>query len=190
MTEVKHIQIAGGVRKYQGRSIFQRIRNARMRLKVAGHPSNLYVEKGVDFLRHPENIYLDRNIIIKEGAKLCPTNRDAIIRIGENTTVGYYCMVFSSHRIEIGANCLLAPFVYLVDANHGIKRNTLINQQTLEAAPILVQDDVWIGTGATIVSGVTIGEGAVIGANSLINRDVPPYSIVGGVPAKEIGVRQ
>ena len=189
MTGIERKQINGGVRKYQDQSIRQRIRNARMRWKVSGDPVNLYVEKGVRLMRHPGNIHLGGNIIIKEGSKLCPTNQEAVIKIGDNTTIGYYCMLFSSFRIEVGANCLLAPFVYLVDANHGIKKDTLINLQPLKASPILVGDDVWIGTGATIVSGVSIGEGAVIGANSLVNKDVPPYTIVGGVPAKKIGFR-
>ena len=160
-----------------------------MSRKVAGNPRGLYIERGVSFLRHPENIHLSNNVMIKEGSKLCPTNSEARIKIGENTTLGYYSMVFSSNRIEIGANCLVAPFVYLVDANHGIEKGMLINQQKLEATPIIIQDDVWIGTGVTIVSGVTIGRGAVVGANSLVTRDVAPDTIVGGVPAKQIGER-
>jgi acetyltransferase-like isoleucine patch superfamily enzyme len=183
-------KIAGGVRKYQSRSFIQNIRNAIMRHRVSGNPSNLYIERSVEFLRHPKNIYLSDSILIKEGVKICPTNSEAVVKIGENTTIGYYCMLFSSLRIEIGANCLIAPSVYLVDANHGLKKDLLINQQKLEVSPIIIHDDVWIGTGATIVGGVTIGQGAVIGANSLVNHDVAPYTIVGGVPARKIGLRE
>ena len=72
-----------------------------MASKVSGNPKNLYVEKSVEFLRYPKNINLAKNIIIKEGSKLCPTNEEAIIKIGDNTTIGYYNMIFSSNKIEI-----------------------------------------------------------------------------------------
>jgi len=178
--------IEGGVRRFQSKSIFQILRNRIMASKVSGNTKNLYVEKSVEFLRHPKNIFLSDNIIIKEGVKLCPTNDGAIIKIGKNTTIGYYSMFFSSFSIEIGDNCLIAPFAYFVDANHGIKKNQLINQQDLEAKPIKIHNDVWIGANVTIVGGVEIGEGSVIASQSLVNKNVPPYSIWGGIPAKYI----
>ena len=178
--------IEGGVRRYQSKSLVQKLRNKIFTLKVSGNPQNLYVERSVQLLRHPKNIYLSNNIIIKEGAKLCPANEDAIIKIGENTTIGYFTMLFSSYSIEIGANCLIAPFAYFVDANHGIKKNKLINRQELEAKPIIIHNDVWIGTNVTITGGVEIGEGSVIASKSLVNKNIPPYSIYGGVPANFI----
>ena len=178
--------IEGGVRKDQNKSFVQNLRKQYFKLKVSGNPQNLFVEKSVQFLRHPKNIHLSNNIIIKEGSKLCPTNKDAIIKIGENTTIGYYSMLFGSLKIEIGANCLIAPFAYFVDANHGIKRNKLINQQDLKAKPIKIHNDVWIGANVTIIGGVEIGEGSVIASQSLVNKNIPSYSVYGGIPAKFI----
>ena len=186
--EVKVIE--GGVRKYQNKSFVQNLRNQIFKLKVSGNPQNLFVEKSVQFLRHPKNIHLSNNIIIKEGSKLCPTNKDAIIKIGENTTIGYYSMLFSSLSIDIGDNCLIAPFAYFVDANHGIKGNKLINQQDLEAKPIIIHNDVWIGANVTIIGGVEIEEGSVIASQSLVNKNIPPYSVYGGIPAKHIKDRE
>jgi acetyltransferase-like isoleucine patch superfamily enzyme len=182
--------IKGGVRKYQSKSLVQIIRNRFMSSRVAGAPQNLFVEKSVQFLRHPKNIHLSNNIIIKEGSKLCSTNKDAIIKIGENTTIGYYSMLFSSLSIDIGDNCLIAPFAYFVDANHGIKGNKLINQQDLEAKPIKIHNDVWIGANVTVIGGIEIGEGSVIASQSLVNKNIPPYSVYGGIPAKFIKDRE
>ena len=185
--EVKVIE--GGVRKYQNKSLVQKLRNQYFKLKVSGNPQNLFVEKSVQFLRHPKNIHLSDNIIIKEGAKLCPTNSDSVIKIGENTTIGYYSMLFSSFRIEIGADCMISPFAYLVDANHGIIKDKLINQQKLEAKPIRIHDDVWVGTGVKILAGAEIGRGAVISANAVVSGEIPENAIVVGNPGRVMSYR-
>jgi len=151
--EVK--QIEGGVRKYRSKSPMQFIRNKIMGSKVSGNPQNLLIEKSVKFLRHPKNIFLSDNIIIKEGVKLCPTNDGAIIKIGKNTTLGYYSMIFSSLKIEIGNNCLIAPFAYFVDANHGIKKNKLINEQKLTAMPIKINNDVGWKFSTDLLTGIS-----------------------------------
>ena len=128
-------------------------------------------------------------MVLKSGARLCACNEGATIRIGENTTVGYHTYLFASEGISIGDNCLIAPFVYLVDSDHSIARDQLINRQANQTAPISIGNDVWIGTGAKILKGVTIGEGAVIAAGALVKDDVAPYTIVGGIPAKKISER-
>ena len=97
---------------------------------------------------------------------------------------------FASEKIEIGDDCLIAPFVYLVDSDHRIDRAEKINLQPNQTAPIFVGNDVWIGTGAKILKGVTIGDGAVIASGALVKDDVEPYSIVGGIPAKKISERK
>lgn len=72
------------------------------------------------------------------------------------------------------------------DNNHGISGNTPIRQQKGTFAGIKIEKDVWIGSGAHILMGVHIGEGAVIGAGAVVTKDVPPFAVVGGVPAKII----
>lgn len=152
--------------------------------------NRVFIDKRVEFLRFPRNIIVKNHAVIKEGAKICSCNKDAIIEIGERTTIGYYTYLFASESIIIGADCLLAPFVYIVDSNHQIKRGKLINQQPNETAPIIIDDDVWIAGNVTILKGVTVGKGAVIAANSLVNKNIPPYEIWGGSPAKKIGQRE
>lgn len=182
--------IEGGVRKFKSKSIIQLFRNWRFKNKLSCDPQNIYVEKSVEILRHPQNLYLSDNIIIKEGAKLCPTNDKAVIKIGHNTTIGYYSMIFSSNRIEIGDNCLIAPFVYLVDAIHGTKKGELINKQKLIAKTIKIHDDVWIATGSKILAGAEISSGSVISAGSVVSGLVPENAIIAGNPGRVISYRE
>jgi len=150
----------------------------------------VFIDKNVEFLRFPKNIDIGSNVMIKEGTRICSCNENAKISIGVNTTIGYHNFIFASDKIEIGENCLIAPFVYIVDSNHQIKKDQLINRQANVTAPIKIGNDVWIASNVTILRGVTIGDGAVIAANSVINKDVPPYMIYGGTPAKKIGERE
>ena len=181
--------VEGGVRKFQSKSIAQKFRNWFYKNKLSGNPHNLYVEKFVQFLRFPKNVHIGDNVIIKEGAKICPTNENALIKIGNNVTIGYHTMIFSSNNISIGSNSLIAPFVYLIDGNHSINKDVLIKNQPLKTKPIKIGRDVWLGTGVVVLPGVEIEDGAVIAAKSVITKDVKKNSIVGGNPAKIIGVR-
>ncbi len=140
-------------------------------------------------MRYPANIVLQDDVVIKEGARICSCNASAQVSIGKRTTIGYHTFIFASEAIVIGDDCLIAPFVYIVDSNHGIDRSLKINQQPNETAPVKIGNDVWIASNVTILKGVTIGDGAVIAANSVVNKNVLPYEIVGGSPAKKIGER-
>ncbi|MGV3629850.1 MAG: acyltransferase [Bacteroidota bacterium] len=151
--------------------------------------ASIHIDKDVEFMRFPKNIFIKPNVIVKEGARICSCNEKATIHIGENTTVGYHTFIFASHKISVGNNCLIAPFVYLVDSNHQIAREKRINLQPNETAEIMIGDDVWIASNVTILKGVTIGKGAVIAANSVVNKSIPEYEIWGGSPAKKIGER-
>jgi len=103
---------------------------------------------------------------------------------GTDNTVNCYCGVY------IGAECLFADSVYIVDFDHNYWDPVMsIRSQGISKSPIRLEGDLWVGTMVTIIRGVTVGRGSVIGAMSLVNRDVPPYSVVGGVPAKVLGWR-
>ena len=160
----------------------------RDKLKHLGE--NVHIDKNVEFMRFPENIHVSDNVVVKEGARICSCNDGAQISIGKNTTFGYHSFLFASDSIEIGDDCLIAPFVYLVDSDHEIARDQLINQQQNSVAPVKVGNDVWIGTGAKVLKGVTIEDGAVIAAGAIVTDRVGAYEIWGGIPAKKISERK
>lgn len=166
----------------------QRLKAAKALLQHCGE--NVHIDKNVEFMRFPSNISISDNVAIKEGTRICSCNEKATITIGENTTIGYHNFLFASNKISIGNNCLIAPFVYIVDSDHQIARDTLINEQPNETAPISIGNDVWIASNVTILKGVTINDGAVIAAGAVVKSDVEPYAIYGGIPAKKIGERE
>jgi len=86
---------------------------------------------------------------------------------------------------------MIAPNCVLVAFDHGYQdlEIPMIDQQ-LEDAPVVIDDDVWIAANCTITKGVRLGKGCIVGANSVVTRDVEPFAIVGGVPAKVVGARK
>lgn len=183
-------KVEGGVRKYLRRTPIQRWRQWLCTRNLGSRGEGLFVDPNVQFMRHPEKMRLGDHVIVKEGARLCATNPEASIQIGDWTTIGYHTFLFASSGIKIGANCLIAPFCYFVDANHGIRAGELIREQPLSAEPIVVGDDVWVGTGATILRGVNIGSGAVIGAGAVVRENVPENAIVSGAKSEIVDHRR
>src|SRR5262249_34982427 len=93
--------------------------------------------------------------------------------------------------ITIGNGCLFGHSVHLYDHNHRLGNpDQPFSAQDYERGEIKIGDNVWIGAKATILKGVTIGDGAIVGAGAVVTRDVPPYAIVAGVPAKLIRMRK
>jgi len=178
------------LRKHINPNWQDRVRIWQIRRKLGSCGQGVFFEKNVAFMRYPRLIHIGDQAVIKEGAKICPCNEEAVVSIGHRTTIGYHTYIFASENIAIGSECLIAPFVYLVDSDHGIERARPINQQSNATAPIVIEDDVWVATGAKILKGVTIHQGAVVAAGAIVKEDVPPYAIVGGMPAKVIGERQ
>ncbi len=166
-----------------------RLRLLKAKRKLAFCGDYVWIDKNVEFQRFPKNITIKQNAVIKEGTRICSCNKNAGVVIGENTTIGFHNFIFASDGISIGDNCLIAPFVYIVDSNHQTKLGTLINQQQNVSKRIEIGNDVWIASNVTILMGVKIGDGAVIAANSVVNADVMSNTIVGGSPAKFISER-
>lgn len=150
---------------------------------------DVYLDPDVHLLRYPRNIHLEDEVVIGRGSQLCPCNPKARIQIGKRTVVGAYNFIYASESITIGEDCLIAPFVYLVDSDHARSREARMNAQGMITSPITIGNDVWIGARVVVTRGVSVGDGAILAAGAVVNQDVPPYAIFAGVPAKQIGVR-
>lgn len=158
--------------------------------KCSNVGQGIIVDNNVRILRFAENISIGNNVILKEGTRLCTTNSKSKLSVGARTSLGYHTMIFSSKNISIGSDCMIAPFCYIIDSNHQMKKNILLNKQPILARDVKIKSDVWLGTGVKVLSGVTIKRGAIIAAGSIVNNDVPENEIYAGIPAKKIGERQ
>lgn len=152
--------------------------------------ADVFIDKNVELQRFPKNIAIDDHAVLKEGVRICACNDEAKISIGKNTTVGFHTFIFASENIRIGDDCLIAPFVYIVDSDHTAKKGELINQQPNTTAAVTIGNDVWIGTGAKILKGTTIEDGAIIAAGAVVSGHIKSNQIFGGIPAKKISERK
>jgi len=117
------------------------------------------------------------------------------IEFGDNVFIGRNAIIRSVHsNIVFGSNIMLGPNVQLIGGDHNFRQIgqfmfAVKEKQPGDDLPISVEDDVWIGAGAVVLKGVTICRGSVVAAGAVVTKNIPPYSIFGGLPAKVIGYR-
>ncbi len=112
------------------------------------------------------------------------------IRIGEDVTLGPFSYISGIGNVTIGAHTRIAPYVGIYSFTHNFADPVQrIVDQGIRRQPVIIDDDVWIGSHAVITCGVNIGRGAVIGAGAVVTHPVPANAIVGGVPARILGFR-
>lgn len=132
---------------------------------------------------------IDRNLWLHCGGGSAP-NGHGFFSIGDHSYIGCNAVMGAGGGITIGNHVLIGQCVNIHSENHIFADpNRLIMEQGVSYQGVIVEDDVWIGSKATILDGVTIGKGSVVAAGAVVTRSVPPYTIVGGVPAKEIKTR-
>lgn len=113
------------------------------------------------------------------------------ITIGDCCNIGEHTHISSINKITIGNGLLTGRYVYIGDNSHGGFNDEEcqippIKRQLKSKGEVVIEDNVWIGDKVTVLSGVRIGKGSIIGANSVVTKDVPPFTIVAGVPARII----
>ena len=193
------------------------IRGLFVRLRIKSAKGLLLVGKKVRIF-YPNNLQVGYNTIIEDGAEInclslqgiklgnrVTIGKYAIIRpsniyggsigegltMGNNSNIGPYNYIGCSGKITIGNNVMLAPRVSIYAENHVFDHpEILIRDQGVEKKEVIIEDDCWIAANSILLAGVTIGKGSVVAAGSVVTENVPPYSVVAGVPAKWIKSRK
>lgn len=145
-----------------------------------------------EFSKFRVQYYNKRGCKINKSSSISPNVRiRGRFEMGTGSSIAQNCSISGENAgVFIGENVMIAPNVSIVAFNHGFElvEIPMVKQVNTEGA-IFIEDNVWIASNCTIGKGVRIGEGSIIAANSFVNKDVPPFSIVGGVPAKVIKSR-
>ncbi|MDA4113031.1 MAG: acyltransferase [Thaumarchaeota archaeon] len=123
-----------------------------------------------------------KECVIRRGVYLGSPNE---LELGDGSFLGR-ASLYCTGGVRIGKNVNVSDGAVIITAKHDV------NSPTFEAkyAPITIEDWAWIATNAIVLAGITIGEGAVVAAGAVVTKDVAPYSVVGGNPAKVIGERK
>lgn len=133
----------------------------------------------------PNRICVGDQAILNHGVQIKLHSGSAgSIEIGNRTAIGPYS-ILSGRHIKIGDDCLIAPHVGIFASSHVFTdTNRKIREQGQEYKGVIIEDDCWLGSGVKVLDGVTIGQGSIIGANAVVTKNIPPYSIAVGIPAR------
>lgn len=150
--------------------------------------THLVFEEGV-LVFHPENITLGENVYIGHRTILKGYYKNSF-SIGDDVWIGQDCFLHAAGGLTIGSRIGIGPRVSILTSRHGEEgREVPILLSNLEFGPVVIEDDSDIGLGTIILPGVHVGRGAQIGAGAVVTRDVPPYSVVAGSPARLLRMR-
>ena len=134
-------------------------------------------------------VHFGRFVWIGDGTKIRCHEGEVVI--GEKTVMGQECTISAYQHVRIGEQCVIADRAMFIDFDHGVVEvERPIRLQGIYKRDVVVGSNVWIGYGACILRGVRIGDNSIIGANSVVTRHVPANSVVGGVPARILRMRE
>ena len=137
---------------------------------------------------HGANVVLGDGVRLGDGVFL-GAFAGGRLEIGSKSYLGRGSTILAYERVTIGADCLLAPYTYITDVNHGFESGALIRLQEYSSEPVSIGDDVWFGAGVKVMPGASVGDGAVIGAGAVITKSIGAQAIAVGVPAREVRKR-
>lgn len=149
----------------------------------------VYLDEGSYLHACPNGIEIGPETIVMHGAVLHVYNFREMpqsgIKIGRNSLVGEYTVIRGQGGVLIGDRVYTSPFTQIIAVNHVFDDpERPFVEQGITAEGIVIEDDVWLGAGAVITDGVRVGRGAVVAAGAVVTQDVPPHTVVGGVPAR------
>lgn len=154
-----------------------------------GH--GVYLDQSTYLHACPAGIEIGANTIVMHGAILHVYNfrnlPNSGIQIGKDSLIGEYTVIRGQGGVQIGDRVYTSPFTQIIAVNHVFDDPAQpFVEQGITAEGIVIEDDVWLGSGAIITDGIRVGKGAVVAAGAVVTSDVPPHTVVAGVPAKEI----
>jgi acetyltransferase-like isoleucine patch superfamily enzyme len=150
-----------------------------------------YLDEQVYLHACPGGITIGRGSIVMHGAVLHVYNFRSMpqseISIGADCLIGEYSVIRGQGSVRIGDRVYTSPHSQIIAVNHVFSdpKRPFVDQG-ITAEGIVIEDDVWIGSGAIVTDGVRIGRGAVVAAGAVVTKDVAPHTVVGGVPAREL----
>ena len=153
---------------------------------------NLRLIEGLPFTNENLTIRVGDNVRIygSAGFNGYKVFEKPLLEIGDDTFIGPDVRIGVGKEIRIGSHCLIAARVFIADHDgHSLdwkerRANRALDKEDIR--PVIIQDDAWLGEGVFVCKGVTIGRGAVVAARSVVTKDVPPFAVVAGNPAKAI----
>ena len=155
---------------------------------LASCGSNCVFEAGV-LLFHPENVHIGNDVYVGHQTILKGYYKNEM-HIGDGTWIGQQCFFHSGGGIRIGKNVGIGPGVKILTSVHAeAGRGTPILHSPIDFSEVVVEDDCDLGVGCILMPGVRVGRGAQVAAGAVVTRDVKPYSVVAGVPAKVLRER-
>ena len=145
-----------------------------------GRGCKIHADASVDASRSPgvrlgDKVTLNRYAYVQGG--------NGGVRLGDRVEINNYSIINGTGGVDIGDDTLIGPGVRIISYQHQYARAATIRSQPVDAKPIRIGRDVWIGANAVILAGITIGDGAVVAAGAVVREDVPAYAVVAGVPA-------
>ncbi len=137
----------------------------------------------------PGGFRLGDGVLISRGCIV--SGKDGPLSIGPRANIGAGCVMYASTRLEIGADTMLAAQCYLGGGRYVVYGPTDVPlaEQPEPRRGVVIGDDCWLGAGVTVIDGVNIGRGSVIAAGAVVTRDVEPFAVMAGVPARQLGSR-
>lgn len=165
-----------------------------VRLRFANHirlGHGSYIDENVYIHACPGGVVIGRNTLVMHGAILHVYNfrnlPHAGIKIGDDSLIGEYTVIRGQGGVTIGNRVYTSPMTQLIAVNHVFSDpDRPFIDQGITAQGIVIEDDVWLGANAVVTDGVRVGKGAVVAASAVVTRDVPPHTVVAGIPARVV----
>ena len=162
----------------------------------------LFIFPNARIIRFPIDIRGKKYIQVSKGfttgvgcrIEAYPETDKKVLFFGENFQMNDYVHITAMQSVKIGNNVLLASKIYISDCSHGTYSgnendshpDSIPHDRPLSSKPVVIEDNVWLGEFVSVLPGVTIGKGSIVGANSVVSKNLPPYVIAVGTPAKPI----